>query len=791
MWDVGAAKASEPSKPSFKTRFDVREPVTSGSDGGGRVIGGTVIGASGQRAGADRGNHDERVPVGVIGAIGSSLGKEVTKPPSKTRFDVREATPIGGSSRSEVGVGRSRSAQGGAIGGSSRFAEGSGLVPTVSAPVRTRFDQRSPGPPQDFSAPAAKPSCMAISALRVGDLALEATEADIQSAFEHAGFVVEVVHVPLDRDRKSRGYALVYIKVQDLQEPDVATDFALHRMRGTEILGSPITVEVKQESSDGDAAVRLDGSASRMVGVGGRGLAGSVHAGLRRIPGVGAMAGPSGLEVNLSANLAANLAAARGPLRKTQICNYWREGRCTRGQICAFAHGEVEIDPEVRARRLADTTRLLREAGPLKEPRAFFSPGLSQDSKFVVNRKTQICMYWKEQRCTRGASCSFAHGEEELLKDPVHRSMMEEMRRQREAREKAPLPSVRSKTRSPRRSKPVTFVKGGTLEAVNRTESVVTEPQSAVNARGNSLSKAEGSEMPRAAKAGGGVSGAASEGAHQKEDTNRGMSTKAEVHPNGNWEQFKPAPFLLTEDGTPHLVETYRLGATLLKGMGWQCGRGVGKVLGGALEPVSVHTMKLPSIHFGSKDRRCLGIKKPKKFKDSDEESASAGSGSSSSSSSVRPKRSNSSVSSKSSGHTKRRSRRKRRKTSASSRSFSSSSSSSGSSSSRSRPARKKRSTGKDKGSSKRGGSSARAGAEAAVVVTGGAVKEPPEIALAKKQVLAKLTDIKGIESKDQRAKEFRQLLREWHPDKNPERIDMATAVFQFLQKGKSLLNLK
>jgi len=70
-------------------------------------------------------------------------------------------------------------------------------------------------------------------------------------------------------------------------------------------------------------------------------------------------------------------------------------------------------------------------------------------------------------------------------------------------------------------------------------------------------------------------------------------------------------------------------------------------------------------------------------------------------------------------------------------------------------------------------------------------VKEPPEIAQAKKQVLAKLTVLKNVEPKEQRAKEFRLLLREWHPDKNPERIDMATAVFQFLQKGKSLLNLK
>lgn len=60
-----------------------------------------------------------------------------------------------------------------------------------------------------------------------------------------------------------------------------------------------------------------------------------------------------------------------------------------------------------------------------------------------------------------------------------------------------------------------------------------------------------------------------------------------------------------------------------------------------------------------------------------------------------------------------------------------------------------------------------------------------------KKRVLAKLTELQKVEPKEQRAKEFRNLLRDWHPDKNPEKKDMATAVFQFLQKGKSLLNLK
>jgi curved DNA-binding protein CbpA len=53
---------------------------------------------------------------------------------------------------------------------------------------------------------------------------------------------------------------------------------------------------------------------------------------------------------------------------------------------------------------------------------------------------------------------------------------------------------------------------------------------------------------------------------------------------------------------------------------------------------------------------------------------------------------------------------------------------------------------------------------------------------------LNQLTAIQKMESKDARSKEFRQLLRNWHPDKNPDKVEVATAVFQFLQKGKRLL---
>ncbi|CAJ1339134.1 unnamed protein product [Effrenium voratum] len=64
------------------------------------------------------------------------------------------------------------------------------------------------------------------------------------------------------------------------------------------------------------------------------------------------------------------------------------------------------------------------------------------------------------------------------------------------------------------------------------------------------------------------------------------------------------------------------------------------------------------------------------------------------------------------------------------------------------------------------------------------------EIESAKREVLQQLENLKKVEPKEQRMKEWRSLLRSWHPDKNPEKSEVATAVFQFLQKGKLLLGL-
>lgn len=99
--------------------------------------------------------------------------------------------------------------------------------------------------------------------------------------------------------------------------------------------------------------------------------------------------------------------------------------------------------------------------------------------------------------------------------------------------------------------------------------------------------------------------------------------------------------------------------------------------------------------------------------------------------------------------------------------------------------------TKKNKSSSSSSSASA-AGSDGDIAASSsGAAAAPtnPEIEKAKATVLEKLLKLKEVEPKDTRIRDWRALLREWHPDKNPDRVEVATAVFQFLQKGKQLID--
>ena len=495
--------------------------------------------------------------------------------------------------------------------------------------------------------------------------------------------------------------------------------------------------------------------------------------------------------------------------QKLAICQYWKENRCNRGEMCSYAHG----DHELRAPPMPQTG--MKGAppigkgfgpGPMGKGPPGPGPGGVTPPPIPQNRKTQLCVYFKDGRCTRGNTCNYAHGEHELIDrgrapperppPPVRHPVNNRFDVRSGTQARPPRDQRPSRSRSPRRLKKVAFARSETLVAIDRSDCAIdgteqpaaapNEPDVSVN--GSSTQKVgEDAEEDSAKVRENGD--AAKEGIQvdveaEVEEQERATAPKAAAPP------APPAPmsYLLSEDGANELNELYGIGAQLLRSMGWHPGAGVGANLDGELEPVSVHLLGLPSTHYGRKDRRCLGRRKPKRFRDSDESSPSRTPSSSSSRSTSKSSHKSSKSSSSSRKKKKKRRRTKRKKSSSSKRSSASSSSSS------SKSQRKKK---KGKFTSEAPtGTAAAAGAGAAAAANAAAppqaaVIEDPETAQAKKRVLAKLTELQKVEPKEQRAKEFRNLLRDWHPDKNPEKKDMATAVFQFLQKGKSLLNLK
>lgn len=134
---------------------------------------------------------------------------------------------------------------------------------------------------------------------------------------------------------------------------------------------------------------------------------------------------------------------------------------------------------------------------------------------------------------------------------------------------------------------------------------------------------------------------------------------------------------------------------------------------------------------------------------------------------------SESSASSRSSDKKKKKSKKKR--------SRSSSSSSGGRSDSKSSDCKMEEPSG-----------AAGAGAAAAAALranAAGGKQLNPEVEAAKAEALEELMKLRSVEPKEARMSEWRVLLRKWHPDKNPDRVEIATAVFQFLQKGKAILD--
>ncbi|CAJ1456228.1 unnamed protein product, partial [Effrenium voratum] len=90
---------------------------------------------------------------------------------------------------------------------------------------------------------------------------------------------------------------------------------------------------------------------------------------------------------------------------KTQICKFYLEGTCFKGDECSYAHGEEQLqDPE------PGEPLPMPPVVPSLVPSLVLTP-----SKF----KTQICKFYLEGTCFKGDECSYAHGEDQLQAGPA------------------------------------------------------------------------------------------------------------------------------------------------------------------------------------------------------------------------------------------------------------------------------------------------------------------------------------------------------------------------------------
>lgn len=90
-------------------------------------------------------------------------------------------------------------------------------------------------------------------------------------------------------------------------------------------------------------------------------------------------------------------------------------------------------------------------------------------------------------------------------------------------------------------------------------------------------------------------------------------------------------------------------------------------------------------------------------------------------------------------------------------------------------PARKRRSRSRSRSSSSKSSSSK------------SATEKPDDATEAKRLAMQHLQNLQDMKDGKEKQKAYRKLLREWHPDKNPDKVKMATEVFQFLQKASGL----
>jgi len=107
-------------------------------------------------------------------------------------------------------------------------------------------------------------------------------------------------------------------------------------------------------------------------------------------------------------------AARRAPsrwMRKTKMCVYNLQGKCTLGENCLFAHSPKELQdgPDLYKTQLC----VAFAQGGCNNPDCTYAHG-SQDLQPFPALKRKLCRWHKKGVCRNGNDCCFAHGVDDI-----------------------------------------------------------------------------------------------------------------------------------------------------------------------------------------------------------------------------------------------------------------------------------------------------------------------------------------------------------------------------------------
>lgn len=92
---------------------------------------------------------------------------------------------------------------------------------------------------------------------------------------------------------------------------------------------------------------------------------------------------------------------------KTKMCKFFKEGTCTRGANCSYAHSRADLQdsPDLKKTRLCGDFI----NGNCFDPQCNFAHGQDELRFTVAVYKTVMCRGMMKGRCRDGPACRFAH----------------------------------------------------------------------------------------------------------------------------------------------------------------------------------------------------------------------------------------------------------------------------------------------------------------------------------------------------------------------------------------------